>query len=271
MQTYCLEYRVLTSLIASVPAPAFTPVGSGKPDEATPEENGIYRFVVSSLGIVTPQVPVIRNSATGFNFAPTGDRFITAIEYDMPGTAGVILAIDHGNGRSYEEILLASSSFSNQTCLFVPQGSNVLVLQFLGGLSAPGYIRLKVVQPDTPEDYVRMLAACCCSNFSDCTPPIIESISPASVNCNATTPTITVRGSGLSGFIQFTITPQCASTVITPSNAVQVSDSEFQFDVTCTASDESCWVDLEMCKLTLTSGEFDCCTTVKQAFRANAD
>lgn len=275
MQTYCLEYRILTSIAAGVAAPPFTPVGSGQPDEATPEENGIYRFVVPSLGIVTPQVPVIADpsSGAGLNFAPTGDRFVTALEYNLPGTGGLILLLgsDFPSFRDYDTNLIVGPEFSNQTCYRVPQGNQLVLVAFLSALNAPGYIRLKIVQPETSKEYATLLAACCCNPFTSCSPPIIESISPTSVNCNGTTPTITVRGSGLSGFNQLTITPQCPFTVITPSNVVIVDDTELQFDVTCTASDSSCWVDLEICKLDFLTGEFTCCTTVKQAFRANAD
>lgn len=286
MQTYCLEYTVLKQFSPSVgpglypAAPPFTPVGSGKPDEKKPDPDGIYRFTVDRLGFVVPQVPIfgpqVQAGASPIDIGVNGDRFITAIDWYAPGSQYVILfgfALPLGAG-DYPPVntgafLVFSERFSSQGCIFVPQGSQFVISSQLP-LTSPGFLRLKISQPESPEEYAKMLAACCCGELVACPSPIIDSVSPSSIECDGSPVTVTLRGSGLSGLFLLSVTTACGAT-LTPSSVV-TTDSQITFSLSCSAlGQESCYLDIKLCYLRAGSGAFDCCIELNNAIVLSAD
>lgn len=270
MQSYELEFVVSTSLDGVTPSPVFIPINrapsspdidpeSLATDVKEPDEDNIYRFDVTNLGVIDPDFGV------GGSF---GDRFIVGLWIDAPnaGDANALVAVftSRPEGREVVQKLVVPSlagqtSFYLEDCIFIPQGSLLGLIGFLAdpATESPIIVRLHVKQAETLEEYALLLDSCCCQS-PGCLTPTVDLITPATVTCDGSDPSIDIFGANFTPETTVVFEDTCLGSARASAGTVSFIDStHIHVDVIC---DGECSVNVRV------SNGLGCDVLVEDAF-----
>lgn len=253
MQSFEVEYLVSDLLDGTTPSPVFIPenlapsgptVPEDLEDVALADDDNIYRFEVTNLGLIDPDFGI------GGSFA---DRFLVGLWINSPvagGAASTIAVLSTRTREIVQEFVVPSlngeTNFYREECIFVPQGS-VLGLNGFDASADPDdiLVRLHIKCADTLEDYALLLESCCCTEAAVCTVPEVTDVQPSSpVACSGPPGSniVTVTGGPFdtTTTVQLTNTSCGVGESLSISNLLINSATELQFQADC---DGTCTTD----------------------------
>lgn len=162
LKTLTLEYRAFGSFDGSTPAPPFS--------EGVLDARQIYVFEAVNIGIIPLQFgeePPTSDSTIARKVMTWMLTYGTVI--NPPPTAVLTLALAnyHENDppialQSLVEQNAGTLGVYSQRCQSIPQGYALRISNLVPLPGMPAILRIRIVQPASPEDEASWMAACCC-------------------------------------------------------------------------------------------------------------